>query len=384
MSPNREQVLRTIHSAVGAARAPENRKFIIPGAVAVVVAVAIWVLVLRSAAVQTSAGTAALAPSALVKTAPLQQQTLSDVLTAFGQVVPGLDVAISFPRAGQVSRLLVIQGQRVQRGTPLVTLTSDPTARLAYTQASNAVDFAQGEVRRVQELFSLQLATQSQVDAARRALHDADAMLMAQRRLGGATGTGTLTAPFDGVVDSVSVSQGDRVQPGAVIMQLGHTDILRVRLGVEPNDWRSVRVGIPVTLTVLDDSTKSVSVVITESQGLVDPKTQLIDAVAMVPATRASYLVPGMHVRATIKVGQRSSWVVPRSAVLTDSAGAYVFQVSGGKARRVAVTQGAESRGLIAISGPVDSRLPVVVLGNYELQDGMAIRVASTSGARAK
>jgi RND family efflux transporter MFP subunit len=382
MAMSREQVLHAIHTTVNAARAPRNRKFIIPGGLVVAAAAIVWFFFLRSPAVQTAAGTSALAPSALVTTAPLQQQSLSDVLTAFGQVMTGLDVAISFPRAGQVSRLLVIPGQRVQRDMPLVTLTSDPNARLAYTQALNAVDFAQGELRRNQELFSLQLATQSQVDAARRALHDAEAMLSTQRQLGGATGSATVTAPFDGVVDSVAVAQGDRVQPGAVIMQLGHTDVLRVRLGIEPVDSRLVRVGMPVTLRVLDDSTKSVSVSITESQGVVDPKTQLIDAVAMVPATRAPFLVPGMHVRATIRVGQHASWAVPRSAVLTDSAGAYLFQVAADKARRVRVTQGTESQGMISISGPVNPQLPVVVLGNYELQDGMQVREAAGAHVR--
>jgi RND family efflux transporter MFP subunit len=271
----------------------------------------------------------------------------------------------------------VIQGQRVRPGTPLVTLASDPTARLAYQQALSALDFAQGEVRRNEELFALQLATQSQVGAARRALHDAEAMLSTQRQLGGSIGSATITAPFDGVVDSVSAAQGDRVQPGAVILRIGHTDILRVRLGIEPGDSRLVRVGMPVTLSPLDDSTKSVSVSITESQGLVDPTTQLIDAVAMVPATRASFFVVGMHVKATIEVGRHASMAVPRSAVLTDAASAYVFQVVGGKARRVNVTQGAESQGMTSISGPVDLRLPVVVLGNYELTDGMPVRVGS-------
>jgi RND family efflux transporter MFP subunit len=317
--------------------------------------------------------------SALVKTALPTQQSQSDVLTAFGQVTTGLDVAISFPRAGQVSRLLVIQGQRVQRGTPLVTLTSDPNARLAYAQAQTAVGFAGGELRRIQELYSLQLATQSQVDAARRALQDAQAMLSAQRQLGGAVGTATLTAPFEGVIDSVSVSQGDRVQPGAVILQLGHVDILRIRLGIEPADSRLVRIGMPVTLSAMDDSTKTVSVSIAESQGLVDPKTQLIDAVAMVPAARATFLVPGMHVRATITVGQHSSWAVPRSAVLTDTAGAYVFQVAGGKARRINVSAGTESQGMTSISGAIDPRQPLVVLGNYELQDGMAVRLGGAT-----
>lgn len=355
-----------------AALAPNRRKIIVRGIIGIAVVVVAWFVFHRSSGVQPAPATPA--PTALVKTAPLQSVPLSDYLTAFGVVSPGLDVAISFPRAGQVSRLLVIPGQRVTRGTPLVTLTSDPNAQLAYAQAMSAVNFAQGELRRNQELFALQLATQSQVDAARKALVDAEAMLATQRVLGGAVGTATVTAPFDGVVDSVSVAQGDRIQPGAVIMQIGHTDVLRVRLGIEPTDAQLVRVGVPVTINQLDDSTKSVSVTITESHGLVNPMTQLIDAVAMVPFVRASFLVPGMHVRAMIKVGQHSGLAVPRSAVLTDANGAYVFQVLASKAHRVNVTQGIETQGMIAISGPLDPKLPIVVLGNYELQDGMPVR----------
>jgi multidrug efflux pump subunit AcrA (membrane-fusion protein) len=172
----------------------------------------------------------------------------------------------------------------------------------------------------------------------------------------------------------VAVAQGDRIQPGAVILQLGHTDVLRVQLGIEPADSRLVRVGMPVTLSPVDDRTQSVPAAIAENQGLVDPKTQLVDALAEVPATRVSFLVPGMHVRAVINVGQHLSWAVPRAAVLTDPNGAYVFQVSAGKAHRVNVTSGQESQGMIAISGAIDPHLPVVVLGNYELQEGMQVR----------
>ncbi|HEY0584156.1 MAG TPA: hypothetical protein VGE94_18370, partial [Chloroflexota bacterium] len=152
MSMNRERVRAAIPAAAAPA-ARTNRKVVVATILVVAVAATAWLLFHRSPTVQTVAG-ASPAPSALVKTAPLQRLNLSDDLTAFGQVTTGLDVAISFPRAGQISRLLVIAGQRVQRGTPLVTLTSDPSARLAYTQALNAVDFAQGELRRTQELFS--------------------------------------------------------------------------------------------------------------------------------------------------------------------------------------------------------------------------------------
>jgi membrane fusion protein, multidrug efflux system len=140
------------------------------------------------------------------------------------------------------------------------------------------------------------------------------------------------------------------------------------------SDGLLVRVGLPLTLSPVDDSTKSASASISESQGLVNPKTQLVDAVAEVSATRASFLIPGMHVRAVIKVGQHVSSAVARAAVLTDANGAYVFQVFAGKAHRVDVISGTQSQGMVAISGAIDPHLPVAVLGNYELQEGMQVR----------
>jgi RND family efflux transporter MFP subunit len=298
---------------------------------------------------------------------------MTDSLTAFGDVTTGQVVAISLPRAGQVSSLLVVPGQRVKPGAPLVTLTSDPNVKVAYTQAVSAADFARGELQRNEQLLALQLATQSQVDASRKLLQDAEANLAAQRELGGDIGTATVPAPFDGVVMAVAIAQGDRIQPGTAILQLGHVDVLRVQLGIEPVDFPLVRAGMPVTLSPVDDGTKSVSASIAENQGLVDPKTQLVDTLVEVPAARASFLVPGMHLRAVIKVGKHLSWAVPRNAVLTDTNGAYIFQVLGGKAHRVSVTAG-PSGPLLAISGNVDPHLPVVVVGNYELQDGMQVR----------
>jgi membrane fusion protein, multidrug efflux system len=317
---------------------------------------------------------APVAVTALVKTEPLQQHSLTDALTAFGDVTTGQVVAISFSSGGQVSRLLVVANQSVKHGTPLATLTNDPNATLAYTQATNAVNFSRGEVRRIEELFSLQLATQSQVDSARKSLEDAQANLAAQRQLGGDVGTATVVAPFNGVVVAVNVAEGDRLQSGAAILQLGHTDVLRVQLGIEPDEAHLVRVGMPVTLSPVSDATKTVSASIQENQGVVNPKTQLVDAVTIVPAARAPFLVPGMHVRATVTIGQHLSWAVPRAAVLTDAAGAYVFQVSGGTAHRVNLTAGGESHGMVAVSGSIDPHLRVVVLGNYELQDGMSVR----------
>jgi hypothetical protein len=68
---------------------------------------------------------------------------------------------------------------------------------------------------------------------------------------------------------------------------------------------------------------------------------------------------------------------VPRQAVLSDDNGSYLYQVAAGHARRVAVAKRAEAGNLVGVDGKLDPALPVVALGNYELEDGMAVRGAA-------
>jgi hypothetical protein len=48
--------------------------------------------------------------------------------------------------------------------------------------------------------------------------------------------------------------------------------------------------------------------------------------------------------------------------------------VTGSKAKRMAVKTGIETDKYTEIIGPIDTKSPIVTVGNYELQDGMAVR----------
>ena len=122
------------------------------------------------------------------------------------------------------------------------------------------------------------------------------------------------------------------------------------------------------------DAKQTIPASITQMHDLIDPKTQLINAMVVLPAQSASLLVPGMRVKGAIRIGEHNAWTVPRQAVLTDAQGTYIFQVAQGQAHRVNVTKGQDRQGVVAISGTMDTKLPVVVLGNYVLQDGMKVR----------
>jgi len=274
----------------------------------------------------------------------------------------------------------VLPGDRVAKGVVLATLQLDPGAREAYVQASNALALARREADRLRQLLALQLATQSQVESADKAAFDAAGALKALDAQGGGSDSSAITAPFDGVVASVPVAQGERVQAGAPILQLAHADALRVQIGVEPAQSRRVRVGTKATLKPIStdgDGAAPIDATVASVQDIVDPKTQLVSAIVNLPRAAGAQFVPGMKVRATLQVGSRTAIAVPHNAVLSDGKGDFVYQVVGGKARRVGVTRQLESDGYVAISGLGDLGLPVVTVGNYELQDGMAVLEAA-------
>jgi RND family efflux transporter MFP subunit len=329
-----------------------------------------------ASAVAQEAGAAEEEQSVLVTTVEAQSHMLPLTIDVFGLVATGMPQTLSFPQAGQLLRLAVVPGQRVRRGDLIATLGSDPGARSAYAQAESGLAFARRELQRNRDLLGLQLATQAQVDTAARQMADAQSALDTQAKLGGASAEARLSAPFDAVIAAVPVAQGDRLAAGAAVVQLGPVDRLRVLLAIEPAASAALRVGMPVSLRAVQGE-QTVRAAIGALQNVVDPKTQMTGAIVPLPAGLPDGLLPGMQVTGTIELDRKQAWVVPRQAVLSDDKGTYLFQVLKGRARRVAVARLVDAGATFGVSGPLDPALPVVVLGNYELQDKMAVRTAA-------
>ena len=67
----------------------------------------------------------------------------------------------------------------------------------------------------------------------------------------------------------------------------------------------------------------------------------------------------------------------PSASVVYDENGSHVFVIRGGKAHQVAVTTGPEQDDRIAVSGEIHAGDQVAVAGAYQLQDGLAVRIAA-------
>lgn len=322
--------------------------------------------------------------SALVSTAALHEGPISTTVSGYGTVVgvPGKAKSLTFAQAGLVTEVRVAVGEAVKRGTTLLTLSTDPTGRLAYEQAQTGLDFARSELDRIKQLRAQNLATDSQVAAAEKGLHDAQATLTAQQQLGTAAALSELKAPFDGVVLDIPVALGDRTTAGAVLAHMVPADAVQVLVGLAPADARRVKVGMAATLKSVSTDGAEVEGKVTHVQAMLNPQTHLID-VAVQPSAHAAEaaLLPAEAAQASITLSTANALLAPRAAVLSDENGTYLFQVVDDHAKRVKVTPGAENDQEVAVTGQLDAARKVVVLGAYELEDGMAVQ-ESEDGAK--
>lgn len=318
--------------------------------------------------------------SVLVQTRPAERGALPALVEAYGTAAPALDggMTISLQQDGLVAAIAVTPGETVQRGARLLDFGESASAASAYHQAVSALALARTERAHTAQLLAHQLATRDQLDQANKAVGDAQAALEALEREGAGQPQRTLTAPFDGIVTAIRVAQGDRVQSGAPLLTLTRLDGLVVTVGIEPTDRAKVQPGQAVALQPLSGGAELQGKVL-RIDGVLNAKTRQIGADITVPA---GSVISGDAFRADITVGQLTGWIVPHGAVLVDGKGAYVFQVTDGKATRVDVTLLGTHGDIDAVSGPVDAGRAIVVQGNYQLSNGMAVRSDSRQEAQ--
>lgn len=311
-------------------------------------------------------------PSALVGLQRIEQGSTPEWVMAYGSAAPAISGSetISVPQPGQVSRLAVTPGSTVRAGQVLAVFTTDPSSVSSYQQAVTTLSTAQKQRGTVVQLLAQQLATRDQLVQADKSVADAQTAIQALQRSGAGQATRTLTAPFSGVVTTVTVAQGDRTQAGAPLATLARTGSIVASVGLDPMKAGRVRVGQQARIARLNGG-PSIPGRVIRIDGMLNPKTRLIDVDLSLPA---GALLPNEALRGEIAVGTVAGWIVPHSAVVTASGPASIFQLVAGKAHRVRVNLLLAGDQVDVVEGQVVPNKLLIVDGAYQVQDGDPVR----------
>ena len=316
-------------------------------------------------------------PVAQVQVAKVERKTITEKVIAYGSVVaqPGKTHSVSVAFETRVQHILVAPGQFVQENDPLIEIAPSPGAQVQFQQAKNAAEAARREFKQTQERFNLKLATNQDLSAAEKTARDAEVQLATLQRAG-AGGDNRIHSDMAGVIAKVNVQNGQIVAAGGPLVEIVAESEIEVKLGQEPEDLSAAQDGAPIIIFPVNDPTAAkVEGSIRLVTRRVDPATRLVDVYVALP--EGTKLLLDSYVRGEIQRTEKDALVAPRSAVLPNESREYeVFTVAKNRAVKHAVKIGAETpKEVQLIAEDLHEGDPVVTVGNYELEDGMAVEL---------
>ena len=318
-------------------------------------------------------------PIAKVRVVSLKQETIVQTIPAYGTVIASPDGAqtIVAPFECRIRSVRATSGQQVETGDILVELEPSPEAFLLLETARSAFQLSKKALANVQERFDLRLIANQDLLQAQQALQEAQLRLssLEGRGLGR---DGKIKATFSGIISKVDVQEGSLVTTGGPLLEISADNKLETRLGIEPEDMPLVKVGQTVSLEpVSRRGVSPLSAQIRLISGSVDQTTGLVDV--FVPLAARGGILLGDYLKAQIDIASKKALGVPRTALLPEGDHHVVFTIKDGHAVRHVVQRWLESGNEIeVISTDLHPGDQVVILGNYELVDGMAVQTESS------
>lgn len=289
--------------------------------------------------VDVKLGPKALEAAQLKTTKPRSVVKRTSVVAA-GKVdfVPSRVARVGPPIAGRVSAIPVVPGQRVGRGTMLVTVDSVEVGRARgdFTAAKTRAAQAKSEVERENRLNAGGASSERALLAAQAEAATADAELKAaQDRLAtlglgaGASGQAVgLVAPIAGTVLQLNARVGQPVGPTDTLVVVGETEQVWLTADIYERDVGKVHIGDDVHVTSIAFPGRIFEGKVDQLGAIVDPERHVLEA-RIVLANGDGSLKPGMTASARILGASASDagtvMVVPRGAIQTVDGQPFVF-----------------------------------------------------------
>ncbi|MGH7508884.1 MAG: efflux RND transporter periplasmic adaptor subunit [Gemmatimonadales bacterium] len=309
-------------------------------------------------------------PAMPVEAAAARSDTVVDAIVATGQIEALQSIELRPDVEGRLVQILVREGSRVARGTPLFKI-DDAELRAQVAQVEAERDLARQSLARTRELLSQKASSEAELERAEATMRSNEAQLQLLKVRLART---VVRAPFAGVMGQRFVSLGDYVGSDTRLAALQTVSPQRAAFQVPERYAEQLKPNQQVTFRVAALPGREFSGIV----DFIDPIVQLpgrtITVKARVPNPRGE-LQAGMFIEARLATAVRpNAVVIPEDAVLPLQGKNFVWVVAGGKATRRQIELGVRTPGFVEVKSGVEPAEQVVVGGQERLAEGAPVQ----------
>lgn len=331
-------------------------------------------------------------PAVPVKTKVLEPVTIPQTSEYLGTMKSRHSAILNPQVDGQVTRILVKSGERVNAGTPLMQIDPlEQQALVASQQAAQAaqrasLQYAKLQWERAQKLYASGVVSKQVFDEAKTTYESAQAQLTALeaqvRQQQVQLHYYRVVAPTSGIVGDIPVRVGDRVTTDTLLTTIDQAGSLELYVNVPLEQAGRLRIGLPVDLlNTAGDLLGRTRIDFISPE--VDNSSQSVLAKATVRNTRGK-LRTLQFVQARIIWGTHSGLLLPVLAVSRVGGQHFAFVVEGKGKSLVARQRNIKVGRIVGNDYELLDGLKagdrVVVEGAQALADGMPVREKQEQG----
>ena len=280
------------------------------------------------------------------------------------------DVKLLSETSGRVTEVMVEDGDRVKRNTPLVQVDNE-LLKANYTLAEAAYEKAKLDLKRYENLLKEGNLSRNDYENARISVKNAEAQyVMTKKHLADAR----ITSPIDGIVVKRNVNVGSTVGPGTPIANIVDISKLKIKVNLPERDLIRVKEKMPVIVTSdvfqgrsFEGSVSSISVKADDSHTY---------TVEIILNNEKNLLKAGMFVNAIFHfTSNGKQLIVSRKALVGSIKEPKVYVVENNIARLRTIEVSGVTDEYMEVTRGITEGENVVVVGQTNLTDSAAVAV---------
>ena len=267
------------------------------------------------------------APVFPVTTLTVKGTDWAPTLEAIGFIGPNQGLDIGTQIAGSVDKISFESGQKVKKGTLLMSLNTD-VERANLKSSQSRLPAAKANYERMRSLYAKGGVSKGNLD-------DAQAEYLALEgqidSLQGTIDRMTIRAPFNGQVGLRNVFLGQYLKAGDNIVRLEDTSVMKIRFTVAQTELAKIKVGQQLDIFVDAYPQRPFKGTIAAIEPIVKQLSGVVEVQAAIPNAEGQ-LRSGMYAKVQVLLPvQQQQVVIPQTAVNFTLYGQTVYVVEDGK-----------------------------------------------------
>jgi membrane fusion protein (multidrug efflux system) len=360
---------------------PKRRRKPIVIAIALLVAMCVFVFGLKALQIGKMMSTPQTMPPTTVSSVSVKEEDWAPRLTAVGSVSAVEGAVVSAELAGIVSEINFENGAEAKKGEVLMKLDASQEEALLRSAEAEA-QLAGTDLERSRDLAMKKVVSSAELDSAQSKFRRLNAVVDQMRS---SIAKKTLIAPFDGQLGIRQVNVGQMINPGQQVVALTALDPVYVDFALPEQYLSKLAKDLEVTVRADAFPDRQFKGKLTAINSMVDPVTRNVSLQATLENPDHA-LHPGNFAKVEVALPEtKKTIVIPGSAVSYAPYGDSVFLIEKQKdpktgkesqvLRQQFVRVGDARGDFVAVTQGLKAGQTVVGTGVFKLRNGMAVTV---------